>query len=428
MTSDGLPVSRRSLIRTAGAAGIAGLAGCTGGGGDGGGGGGGNGDAPSELKIGIQVPQSGPYGSSGQAVADAMKLAAQDAIEAGEFENIETSVKDTQTDPSTGRQKAQEHINDGADFLAGNISSATALSVGELAQRNDMVYNCVAGSNAVTGSECRKSTFAWSDSAVMQLGGALGYVLDNDVTSGNDIYIISADYAWGQSLAKWVEEQIAPANDLNVVGNEFTPFGNSDYSSQLTAARDADPDILMMNMSGTDEITSLPQTQEFGILEDTTVVYAATNLGDAQAIDQEILSHENYYSSIAWYWNYDYTDASKSFAERYAEEYPDNLRDAYIASFYSGVRVTLSAMAETGSTSLSDLQSEIEGGTIDPSLWGIEEESRACDHRATIATTTVTGKDPSEAEGQDLYEVVDVPSRETVMDRMRTCEQTGCQL
>jgi len=218
MISDGLPVSRRSLIRTAGAAGIAGLAGCTGGGGNGGGGGGGNGDAPSELKIGIQVPQSGPYGSSGQAVADAMKLAAQDAIEAGEFENIETSVKDTQTDPSTGRQKAQEHINDGADTLAGNISSATALSVGELAQRNDMVYNCVAGSNAVTGSECRKSTFAWSDSAVMQLGGALGYVLDNDIASGNDIYIISADYAWGQSLAKWVEEQIAPANDLNVVG------------------------------------------------------------------------------------------------------------------------------------------------------------------------------------------------------------------
>jgi branched-chain amino acid transport system substrate-binding protein len=357
-----------------------------------------------------------------------MKLAAQDAVEAGQFENIETSVKDTQTDPNTGRQKAQEHINDGADLLAGNISSATALAVGELAQRNDMVYTCVAGSNAVTGSECRKSTFAWSDSAVMQLGGSLGYVVENDVAAGNDVYMISADYAWGQSLASWVQEEIGPANDLNILESEFTPFGNSDYSSQLTAARDADPDILMMNMSGTDLVTSLPQAEQFGLLEDTVVVYAATNIGDSQAVSQEVLSNENFYSSIAWYWNHDYTDASVSFTERFREEYPDSLLDAYIASFYSGIRAALSAIAETGSTSLSDVRPAIEGRAIDPSLWGINERSRACDHRATIATTTVTGKDPSEAEGQDLFEVVDVPSEETVMNRMRTCEQTGCDL
>lgn len=415
----GSRMTRRTALKAVGVSGAAGLAGCTslvGGGGT------------DELFIGIQVPQSGPYGSTGNSISKAINLAADIAVEEGQFDEIKTETKNTETDPDVGRQRAQEHINNGADFLMGNVSSATALSVGELAQRNDMVYNCIAGSTAVTGEQCRPNVFAWSDEAVMQLGGSLGYVLDNDIPDGRDIYMISADYEWGQSLAAWVENNMTETYDLNIVGSDFTPFGASDYSSQLTSAEDANPDILMMNMSGTDQITSLPQIDEFGLLDDTTVVYAATNIGDSMAIDQEILSNDNYYSSIAWYWNHDYSQGSQEFVNQFTEKHPDANRDAYIGCFYAATRATLNAIEETGSTSLEDLQGQLEGASIQPQVWGAEEEMRACDHRATIATTTVTGKDPSDAEGQDLYEVVDVPSRDTILDRMRSCDETGCEL
>lgn len=411
-------LTRRTALKAVGASGIAGLAGCTGDGGD----------DTDELFIGIQVPLSGPYGNTGDSVAKAIQLAADTAVEEGQFEEIKTEVKNTETDPDVGRQRAQEHINDGADFLIGNVSSATALSIGELAERNGMVYNCIAGSTAVTGESCRTSTFAWSDEAVMQLGGSLGYVLENDVPDGSDIYMISADYEWGQSLEAWVQNNMVPEYDLNVVGSDFTPFGSSDYSSPLTSANDADPDILMMNMSGTDQITSLPEIQEFGLLEDTTIVYAATNMGDAMSIDQELISHENYWSSHPWYWNHDYSDASREFADQFRERHPDALMDGYIGCFYAATRATLNAIEETGSTSLDDLQGEIEGSTVEPQVWGADEEMRACDHRATIATATVKGKSPDEAEGQDLYEVIEAPDGETVRQRMRSCEETGCNL
>lgn len=410
-------LTRRSALRAVGASGIAGLAGCLGGNGEG-----------DQLSIGIQVPLSGVYGSTGDSVAKAIELAADNAVEEGQFEEIQTEIKDTETDPDVGRQRAQEHINDGVDFLIGNVSSATALSIGELAERNNMVYNCIAGSTAVTGENCRASTFAWSDEAVMQLGGSLGYVLENDIPDGSDIYMISADYEWGQSLEAWIQDNMVSEYGLNVVGSDFTPFGASDYSSPLTTANDADPDILMMNMSGTDQITSLPQVESFGLLEDTTVVYAATNMGDAQALDQELISHENYYSSTPWYWNHDYSDASREFADQFRERHPDALMDGYIGCFYAAARATLNAIESTGSTSLDDLQGEIEGATIDPQVWGADEEMRACDHRATIATATVKGKDPAEAEGQDLYEVIEAPDGETVRERMRSCEETGCSL
>lgn len=410
--------TRRTALKAVGASGIAGLAGCLGGD---------DGDS-DQLYIGIQVPLSGVYGNTGDAAAKAIQLAADIAVEEGQFEEIETEVKDTETDPDVGRQRAQEHINDGADFLIGNVSSATALSIGELAERNGMVYNCIAGSTAVTGESCRASTFAWSDEAVMQLGGSLGYVLENDIPDGSDIYMISADYEWGQSLEAWIQNNMVPNYDLNVVGSDFTPFGASDYSSPLTSANDADPDILMMNMSGTDQITSLPEIQEFGLLEDTTVVYAATNMGDAMSVDQELMSHENYWSSHPWYWNHDYSDASQEFVEQFRDRHPDALMDGYIGCFYAATRATLNAIEETDSTELDDLQGEIEGAQIEPQVWGADEEMRECDHRATIATATVKGKPPDEAEGQDLYEVIEAPDGETVRERMRACEETGCDL
>lgn len=417
-------VTRRSILKTAGVTGVTGLAGCIGNAGNGGS----SGSTIDELYLGIQVPMSGPYGAAGESIAKAMKLAASDAVKDGQFEKIKTPVLNTQTDPSIARKKAQQHINNGADLLSGNISSASALAIGELALRNDMVYDCVAGSNAVTGERCMPSTFAWSDSAVMQLGGSLGYVLDNNIPTGKDMFMISADYTWGQSLAAWAKNHIAKEYGLNVIGSKFTPFGASDYSSVLTAARNANPDILLMNMSGGDQVTSLPQIKAFGLLDDTTVVYAATNMGDAMALANGLMAHENYYSSIAWYWNYHYSDASANLMERFREKWPNALRSSYVGSFYAGVRASLNAIEQTGSTSLSDIRREIEGQQIDPQIWGVGEKMRACDHRATIATAAVTGKPSSKVSGQDQYKVLEVPDRETILQRMRTCEQTGCNL
>jgi hypothetical protein len=60
-----------------------------------------------------------------------------------------------------------------------------------------------------------------------------------------------------------------------------------------------------------------------------------------------------------------------------------------------------------------------------PQLWGVGERFRACDHRASIATMTVQGRDPSEVDGQNYYEVINVPD-DPAEEHMRSCDQTGC--
>lgn len=419
--SDGtsLGVSRRNYLKAAaGSLVLTSTAGCIGGLGSPGGG-------SETVTIGGTIPTSGPYGTIGQNQQRAVELAVKHANEEGDAgdREIEVIFRDTQTDTQRATQVARELLNqEGADFLAGNFSSSVALAIGELAQREDVIYTCVGGSNAITGSQCRANVFNAGNSATMQTSGGLRYVLDEGL--GKSVYEITADYSWGQSIQQWNKNQIVPSFDgTEYLGNTFVEFGATDYSQAITEARNSGADIISFNMFASNHVRSAQQANDFGLFEDHVCVWPATGVVEAEQIGARILSNENFYASAPWYWQHD-TSAAGEFADAFFEDYGTRPL-GFSASMYAGVRTALRAIEAAGGVEASGVRSELEDRELFPQLWGVGERFRACDHRATIATMTVQGRPPSELDGQNFFRILEVPQN-PAETQMRACNQTGC--
>ncbi|WP_227378151.1 ABC transporter substrate-binding protein [Haladaptatus halobius] len=414
----GIITDRRTLLQATAAVGGLSLSGCLnqlGGGGSG------------NVKIGAPLPTSGSFAAYGNNHKSAIKLAVKHANEQGDAGDREVEVEfaDTKGDPSTGRQAAQELINNDADFLSGNYSSAVALSIGELAQRRGLIYQCVGGSNAITGSECHPYVFNTGNSAVQQ-SVTMPYMLKE--RGGKSVFIIYSDYAWAQSYMEWNKNHAIPDSGGKVVGTQAVPLGTNDWSQPVTNARDSGADHIHFAVTGTDLVGGVTQAFEFGLQKESYISAAAATLSDVKSIGIDIMSHKNFYpGGTVWYWEHS-TPGAQEFSSAFRNEY-NTVPLNFSACHYAGTRTVLKTIGEVGSTNPDDLRSELEGKQLSPQLWGVGEKYRACDHRATISTMIVQAKQGLSQQNIDsgsVYTILDYPKNpESVM---RSCEETGCQM
>lgn len=407
-------VSRRTILKTT-SVGIVGipLAGCSS-----------SGDGGGTIKIGGMTALSGPYGGLGKNIKSCMELAVQDANKNDEVGGMtaEIEVKDTQTDPSTGQKRAQEYMEQGdIDFLAGSISNSTALAVQEIAERNEMAYVNLGGGLTTTGEECSKYGFVCAGSPVQQSDAGVGYVLEEGL--GTSVYAVSYDYSWGQSHKQYQEEKLVPDNGGEFVGNQFIPLSMEDFSQPLTKAQNTGADIIASNTAGGGAVQFLKQAAEFDLLEDQIIAFPNLGLVEGTQIGESILQSENIYAGSTWYYTTE-VEEGKKFADRFQEQ-NDTPPYGLGASMYCGVRTALNAIGEIGTAEGIELANALEDREFVPQIWGSGERFRACDHAATIAQMTVTGR-KDQWEENDPWQIANTP--ENPEEKMRTCAETDCEL
>lgn len=81
---------------------------------------------------------------------------------------------------------------------------------------------------------------------------------------GKRIYVLAADYGFGQVSAQWVRAS-AGMNGAEIVGLEFIPLGNSEFSSSIANIQKAKPDFLFLLLVGSNQSQYFPQAQAAGL-------------------------------------------------------------------------------------------------------------------------------------------------------------------
>lgn len=418
-------LSRRRLLKVAPATGIASaLAGCA---------------SPlagsEEIFIGSTIPQSGPYGVVGEKIQEGIELAVKHSNEQNVVGDTEIRVEfaDTKTDPSTGRQRAREFINDGADVIGGAISDATAKAIATLCQIEQRVNVSIGGSAKATGPKCKPSHFIVSGSTYQHSHGAPRYVLEEDL--GNSVFTVTADYLWGQSNRAIQENVLAPQYDAEYLGNTYTQLGTEDFSQPLIEARDSGAEIIILNLFGGEHIKTAIQAEEFGLYEKATVVWPFTGLIEGQAIPAEIRNNDSFYAGV-WFWptlgqGDDAIPDAKSFVDAYKKEY-DAPPTSVAAMNYTAFRTVLEVMGKQGITDGSgegaqNLRKGLEGKELSQQLWGVGEKFRACDHSMIFPQMTVQGSGKSDPSPVEMYEIIDFPKDPFKTQNMK-CKETGCNM
>ena len=218
------------------------------------------------VKIGLDDPFTGTYAELGLHEKIGCQLAVSEINKKGGIlgRQVELLSEDsTSTDTGTAEQKATKLIDrDKVDFLLGNVNSAMALAISDVAHRKGKLLIVTGGhTDPVTGTDCHWNTFRVCNTTRMETNSVSKLLFDK---FGKKWYFITPDYAFGHTLQQGFEASLKKFGGTEV-GASLTPLGTNDFSSYLIKAEAAKPDVIIFLTAGQDAVNSLKQAVQFGL-------------------------------------------------------------------------------------------------------------------------------------------------------------------
>lgn len=386
--------SRRSLLKIAGGSSVGALtalAGCAGGGDgnptetdeNGGGGktntdGSGSSNGGGSVKVGFVHPLTGPFAGLGEAQQRGSKIAVKHVNEDRDGINgntVEAVYEDTEGDPATGREKARKLVeDDNVDVLIGAVSGAVSLSVSDYAYNAGTIYFPYGGSEAITGTNCKPTTFRYQYSASQSARAGAEWALNN---LGSNVWIHLADYSFGQSIRDtWQTAMKGSDTDHNVVNVTKTPLGTSDFSSYISQIQSSEADWVLQAFSGSDAINFLKQAEQFG-MKDTVDIMSSVN--SYQPLRQGAGSAAvGTYALIRYNQRFD-SPKNDRLVERHTADYDLPPTD-FALNMWSSLRLYANGVEEAGSMQTRDVVSALEGMETTEPMGPVT--LRKCDHQS----------------------------------------------
>ncbi len=241
--------------------------------------------AADPIKIGVVTPMSGTYAGIGQQVKWGLELATKEVNAAGGImgRQVELIYEDSEANPAVAVQKADKLFQVGkVDFLTGTVNSGATLAVGQVAERaGKLIATTVSFADSITADKCSPNVFRVNARAGQQ-SSALAVWLSKEKPKAQ-VFYLGPDYEMGRSTVAAFRSS-AEKVGANSTGEVFAPLDSKDYTQYFGQLRAAKPQVLYTSVAGNDTVRLFTQLQEFGLLNNLTVVGAsgtvtAQNLG-----------------------------------------------------------------------------------------------------------------------------------------------------
>lgn len=219
------------------------------------------------IKLGHLTPRTGFLGVLGDYAVMAVDLAADEINAAGGVMGRKVElIKEDSVNPQTASVKAERLIErDKVACIVGEISSASCLTIAQVAQRTKNIFlNTGGNSDALRGSNCNKYMFHVESQNSMYVKTVGRSLLAQNAVKGKKWYSLTADYAFGHDLLK-VAKRFMEQNGGAFAADELVPTDFSDFSSILTKIKAAKPDLVISNLAGNQITNFLKQYSEFGL-------------------------------------------------------------------------------------------------------------------------------------------------------------------
>jgi branched-chain amino acid transport system substrate-binding protein len=257
--------------------------------------------AADTVKIGLCNPLTGTYAAVGKNERIGCELAIEQINAKGGItgKQAELLVEDsTSGDAGTAVQKSRKLIErDQISFLLGNVNSALALAMAQVANEKGVVLVVPGGhTDAITGATCHWNVFRVCNTTQMEANAVSGELIKN---AGKKWYYITPDYAIGHTLQAGLEKAGAKLGGTKV-GGDLTPLGTTDFSSYLIKAQAANPDVIIFLTQGDDMINAIKQAVQFGLDKRVHLAGAQQELEALEGLPPEARIGTWVFE---WYWN-----------------------------------------------------------------------------------------------------------------------------
>ena len=200
----------------------------------------GNATAQETVKIGVVLPMTGPFQSTGWQANAALKLFLQQRGSSVAGKTIELIVKDDGGVPDNAKRIAQELVvSDHVQVLLGIGLTPIALAVAPIATEAKIPMIVTVASTSIIVE--RSPYIVRTIQTIPQIANVVGaWTAKNDIKSA--VSVVS-DYAPGHDAEQWFAKSFEQGGG-KVLERLRVPLANPDFAPYLQRARDASPAAL----------------------------------------------------------------------------------------------------------------------------------------------------------------------------------------
>lgn len=380
--------------------------------------------AQDVIKIGHLTPKTGFLGVLGEYATLGIKLAVDQLNAAGGANGkMFELISEDSMNPDVATTKAQRMIErDQVDFLIGEISSASALAISQVAARNKKLFIAVGPrSDVLRGKSCSEYMFCCDIPNTVMVNAVGGALKREGMVDGKKFMTLTADYVFGHDLLK-AAKTFFDANNATLVTDELVATDVTDFSPFLLKVRQTQPDVVCLNLAGNQVTNFVKQYAEFGLPYPT--VGFNLNTADAWAAGVGNLSGT---WPTPWYDTLN-TEGSKAYVSAFKEangKLPEN--HSWIS--YVAMNIMAKAIGETKSVGTPELIQYLESGAKFDLLKNRQGYFRKGDHQLIQEAFSFSVNEKAENE-HDMIVLGDaVPGpNEDLESIFPTVEAGGCKL
>jgi len=312
--------------------------------------------AGETVKVGVLHSLSGTMSISEVSLRDAELLAIEEINAAGGVlgKQIEPIIEDGASDWPTFAEKAKKLLQKDqvATIFGGWTSASRKAMLPVVEQNNGLLWYPV----QYEGMESSPNIFYTGATTNQQIVPAVTWLLEN---KGKKFFLLGSDYVFPRTANNIIKAQLK-AEGGELIAEEYTPLGHTDYSTLISKIKDAKPDIVFNTLNGDSNVAFFKQLKDAGISPtDLTVMSVSIAEEEIRGIGADILVDH----LVAWnYYQSTDTPENKAFVEKYKAKYgEDRVTDDPIEAAYNAVYLWAEAAEKAGSFEVDKVKEAAKG-------------------------------------------------------------------
>ena len=269
--------------------------------------------AADPIKFVSILDQSGGLDIYGKPMVDATRMAVAEINAAGGLlgREIDLALYDPQSTIQFYTQYAtQAAAGDRADVVHAGITSASREAIRPTFARFEVLYfyNVL-----YEGGVCDLNTFCTGSTPAQTVEKLVPYTMNK---WGKKVYIVAADYNYGQITAQWVRKYVAD-NGGEAVETEFFPLDVTNFGPTIKKIQAAKPDMVMSALVGGAHVSFYRQYAASGMNRNIPIASTTFGVGN----EHKLISAEEGDGMICSYSYFEEIDtpANRDFVARFKE-------------------------------------------------------------------------------------------------------------
>ncbi|MDX3104891.1 urea ABC transporter substrate-binding protein [Nonomuraea angiospora] len=313
-----------------------------------------------EIKVGLLHSLSGTMAISEVTVRDAELLAIEEINKAGGVlgKQLVPVVEDGASDWPTFAEKATKLIRqDKVATVFGGWTSASRKAMLPVFERNKaLLWYPV----QYEGLESSPYIFYTGATTNQQIIPGLDYLKEQ---GKKKLFLVGSDYVFPRTANKIIKAYAA-ANGMEILGEEYTPLGHTEYSTLVNKVLQAKPDAVFNTLNGDSNVAFFKQLKSAGSSADSMPVLSVsiaeeevTGIGVDNIAGQPVAW--NYYQTTD-------TPANEAFVKAYKAKYGQNkVTSDPMEAGYNAVYLWAEAVKKAGSTEVEAVKKAAPGISLE---------------------------------------------------------------